>query len=58
MTQWMVKFVGHTFTVIIEAPTFMEAVTKAMEYAEDHNLGDTNLSGDRDAITSINYWAY
>ena len=58
MTQWMVKFLGHTFPVIIEAPTFMGAVNKAMEYAEDRNLGDIDSLGYRDAITSINYWAY
>jgi hypothetical protein len=51
MTQWMVRYVGKIVPVIIEAPTFMEAVTKAVEYAKEYKLGN-------DPIISVSYLAY
>ena len=52
MTTWMVRYVGKITPVVVEAPTFMEAVAKAMEYAKDHGLGTI------DPITSVSYLAY
>ncbi len=51
MTQWMVRYVGKIVPVIVEAPTFMEAVAKAVEYAKEYKLGD-------DPIISVSYLAY
>jgi hypothetical protein len=52
MTQWMVRYVGKITPVIVEAPTFVEAVAKAVEYAKnDYTLGD-------DPIISVSYLAY
>ncbi len=51
MTTWMVRYVGKTIPVTVTAPTFMEAVTKAVEYAKEYKLGD-------DPIISVSYLAY
>jgi hypothetical protein len=44
--------------VIVEAPTFAEAVTKAMQYAESCSIGETDMLGKRDPIMSIQYFNY
>lgn len=54
MTQWMVRYVSKITPVIIEAPTFMEAVAKAIEYAKEHGLAGP--AGDD--ILSVAYLAY
>lgn len=54
MTQWMVRYVGKITPVVVEAPTFMEAVAKAVEYAKEHNLAGP----DGDDILSVSYLAY
>lgn len=54
MTQWMVRYVGKITPHIVEAPTFMEAVAKAVEYAKEHGLAGP--AGDD--ILSVSYWAY
>jgi hypothetical protein len=47
----MVRYVGKITPVTVTAPTFMEAVTKALEYAKEYKLGD-------DPIISVSYLAY
>ena len=51
MTTWMVRYVGKITPVTVEAPTFMEAVAKAVAYAEEHDFGT-------DPIMSVSYLMY
>ena len=54
MTQWMVRYVGKIIPVVVKAPTFMEAVAKAVTYAKEHGIAGP--AGDD--ILSISYLAY
>ena len=54
MTQWMVRYVGKITPRVVAAPTFTEAVAKAVEYAKEHGIAGP--SGDN--ILSVSYLAY
>ena len=54
MTQWMVRYVGKITPIVVTAPTFTEAVTKAVEYAKEHGIAGP--AGDD--ILSVSYLMY
>lgn len=54
MTMWMVRYVGKITPTTVTAPTFMEAVAKAVEYAKEHDIAGP--AGDD--ILSVSYLAY
>ena len=54
MTMWMVRYVGKITPTTVTAPTFTEAVAKAVEYAKEHDIAGP--AGDD--ILSVSYLAY
>ena len=51
MTVWMVRYAGKITPVTVKAPTFIEAVAKAVEYAKEQWAEGAD-------ILSVQYWAY
>lgn len=51
MSVWTVRFVGRMTPVNVKAPSFVEAVAKAVEYAKKNDIAE-------DAILAVDYMAY